>query len=190
MCAISLKPVILSINGLAYGVRKNSTGVIRDPHKLINSQERLYSNKKIHANIQTYSYASTKATYRVQFFSMEAASAKEPLVTEVNGNMIREFKSNDNLAYITVKKISYLKICDIELLKKGLEHLEANKSSGVDGLSKVDIPLERLKKLQKDLITQKYKPKSSKKFSTPKSGGGRVIQALRQLWTRWLKLRY
>jgi predicted methyltransferase len=40
-------------------------------------------------------------------------------------------------------------------LKRGLESLKANKSLGVDGLSKTDISLEVKKKLQKNLITQK-----------------------------------
>ena len=57
---IPMKLVILSINGLAYGVRNNSIGVIRNPYKLTMSQQGLYSNKKIHANIQTHSYENTK----------------------------------------------------------------------------------------------------------------------------------
>jgi hypothetical protein len=35
---------------------------------------------------------------------METASTKEPLVTEVNNDMIGEFKSNENSTQITVKK--------------------------------------------------------------------------------------
>jgi retron-type reverse transcriptase len=172
MYVIPMKPVILSINGLAYGVRKNSVGVVRDPHKLIKSQQGLYSNKRIHASIQTHSYASTKTTYRIKFFSTEAASTKEPLITEVNDNMIGEFKSTENSTHITVKKISYSEICDLESLKRGLERLKANKNPEFGGLSKADLSLERLKKLQKDLITQNYKPKPSKKVPIPKSGGG------------------
>ena len=173
---IPVKPMILSITGLAYGVRNNSIEVIRNPYKLIMSQQGLYSNKRIHTNIQTHSYASTKATYRIKFFSTEAASTKEPLVTKVNNNKIGGFKSSEISTHITVKKISYSEICDIESLKRGLERLKVNKSPGVDGLSKADISLERLKKLQKDLITQKYKPKPSKKIPIPKlSGGTRYI---------------
>jgi hypothetical protein len=149
MYVIPMKPVILLINGLGYGVRNNNIGVICDPHKLIKSQQGLYSNKRIHANIQTHSYASTKATYSIKFFSTEAASTKEPLVKEVNDNMIGEFKSNENSTQITVKKISYSEIYDIESLKRGLKRLEANKSPEVDRLSKADISLERLKKNSK-----------------------------------------
>jgi hypothetical protein len=118
-------------------------------HKLTNSQQGLYSNKGIHVNIQIHSYASTKAAYGIKFFSMKAASTKEPLVTEVNGSMRGELKSNENSTYITVKKISYSKICDIESLKRGLEPLKANKSPRVDGLLKTVLSLERLKKTSK-----------------------------------------
>jgi hypothetical protein len=56
--------------------------------------------------------------------------------------MIGEFKSNENSTVIIVKKISYSEICNIESLKRGLERLKANKSTEVDGFSKVDISLE------------------------------------------------
>jgi hypothetical protein len=64
-------------------------------------------------------------------------------------NMIRKFKSNVNSTHITVKKISYSKICNIESLKRGLYRLKANKSPGVDEFSKADISLERLKRNSK-----------------------------------------
>lgn len=41
---ILTKPVILSTNGLAYGVRNNNIKVICDLHKLIKSQQRLSLN--------------------------------------------------------------------------------------------------------------------------------------------------
>jgi hypothetical protein len=75
MCVISMKPVIFSINGLAYGVRNNSIGVIRDPRKLIKSQQGLYSNKRIHQNKLTATRV-LRQWYRIKFFSMEAASRK------------------------------------------------------------------------------------------------------------------
>jgi group II intron reverse transcriptase/maturase len=58
------------------------------------------------------------------------------------------------------------------MLKQGLSKLKKNKSSGVDGLTKADITLERLKKLQKDLKMQKYQPKPSKRVPIPKPNGG------------------
>lgn len=167
---IPIKPLVSSINSLTYGVRNNDIGVIRNPYKFFYSKQGLYSNEKINLHKKTHSYAGTKATYRIKFFSTEAAGTKEPLVTGVNN--IGELKSSEISTHMTVKKISYSEICDIESLKEGLNRLKGNKSPGVDGLTKADISLERLKKLQKDLITQKYKPKPSKKIPIPKPGGG------------------
>lgn len=92
--------------GLIYGVRSNSIGVIRD------------LNKRIRLGYKTHSYVSTKATDRVQFFSTETASTKEPLEIEVN--TIEESKSSGTFTRLNVKKISYLEMCDIESLKEGL----------------------------------------------------------------------
>jgi hypothetical protein len=63
--------------------------------------------------------------------------------------MIGEFKSNENSTQITIKKISYSEIYDIESLKRGLECLKTNKSPGVDGLSKADISREVKKNSKK-----------------------------------------
>jgi len=168
---ISIKPVIFLFTDLTYGVRSNGIRVTRDPKKFIFNKWGLYSNKRIHLYYKTHSSVSTKATDRIKFFSTESASTKEPLETEVV-NTIGEFKSSEPSTHITVKKISYSEICDIESLKRGLDRLKRNKSPGVDGLTKADISLERLKKLRKDLITQKYHPKPSKKVLVPKPGVG------------------
>ena len=167
---IPIKLVMSFFTGLAYGVRSNGTRVIRDPKKFIFNKWGLYSNKRIHLYYKTHSNVSTKATDRIKLFSTESASTKEPLETEVNN--IGESKSSEPSTHMTVKKISYSEICDIESLKRGLDRLKGNKSSGVDGLTKADISIERLKKLRKDLITQKYHPKPSKKVPIPKPGGG------------------
>lgn len=151
---VSIKPWMFSIGGLAYGVRNNVVRVIRNPYKFAINKRGLYSSEKIYLHKKTHSYASTK----------------EPLVTEVNN--IGEYKSSENSTHMTVKKISYSEICDIESLKRGLTHIKRSKSPGVYGLTKANISLERLKKLQKDLITQKYKPKPNKKVPIPKLGRG------------------
>lgn len=167
---ISIKPMMFLFIGLAYGVRSNRIGVIRGQNKFIYNKWGTCSNKKIHLYYTTHSNVSTQATDRVQFFSTESASTKEPLKTEVN--TVGESKKKEIYTHMTVKRISYSEICYIESLKEGLKRLKGNKSLGVDGLTKADISLERLKKLRKDLITQKYKPKPSKKVPIPKPGGG------------------
>lgn len=101
------------------------------------SQQGLYSDKRIHVNIQTHSYATTKATYRIKSFSTEAASRKEPLVTEVNNNKIGKLKSSEISTHMIVKKISYSEICGIESLKRELESLKANKILGLMDFQKL-----------------------------------------------------
>jgi group II intron reverse transcriptase/maturase len=108
-------------------------------------------------------------TYRN--YTTEPFSTKESQVTDVE-NIIGDTKSNNFPTHITVSKISYLEICDIEMLKKGLSRLKGNKSPGVVGLTKADITVDRLKKLQKDLKMQKYQPKPSKRVPIPKPNGG------------------
>jgi hypothetical protein len=41
-----MKPGILSVNSLAYGVRNNSIGVIRDPHMFIRGQQGVILEQK------------------------------------------------------------------------------------------------------------------------------------------------
>ena len=165
----SIKLPTTDVGSLAYGVRSNSIKKYRDLLSPIKSGWRLYSVQIIRMNYPTHSLASALITYRN--FATEPFSTKEPQVTEVK-NVIGEIKSNDSSTHIPVEKISYSKICYIEMLKKGLSRLKGNKSPGVDGLTKADITVERLKKLQKDLKMQKYQPKPSKRALIPKPGGG------------------
>lgn len=165
-----IKLFTFTVNSLAYGVRSNSIKKSRD--LLISPIKfgwRSYSTQTIRINYTTHSLASAMTTSRN--FATESFSTKEPQVTEVK-NKVGETKSNNSSTHITVNKISYSEICDIEMLKKGLSRIKGNKSPGVDGLTKADITIERLKKLQKDLKMQKYQPKPNKRAPIPKSDGG------------------
>jgi|JI8StandDraft_2_1071088.scaffolds.fasta_scaffold03265_6 group II intron reverse transcriptase/maturase len=165
----SIKVSTSDVGSLAYGVRNNSIKKYRDllsPNKF---GCRSYSIQILRINYSTHSLASAKITYRN--FTTEPFSTKEPQVIEVKSD-IGETKSSNSSTHIPVTKISYSEICDIEMLKKGLSRLKGNKSPGVDGLTKADITIERLKKLQKDLKMQKYQAKPSKRAPIPKSDGG------------------
>lgn len=167
---VSIKLLTSVVSSLAYGVRSNSIKKYCDLLSPIKSGWRPYSVQTIRINYPTHSPTSAMITYRN--FTTEPFSTKEPQVTEVK-NIIGEIKkSNNSSTRIPVNKISYSEICDIEMLKKGLSRLKSNKSPGVDGLTKADITVERLKKLQKDLKMQKYKPKPSKRAPIPKPNGG------------------
>nr|YP_009495511.1 reverse transcriptase [Psammoneis japonica]AWQ64241.1 reverse transcriptase [Psammoneis japonica] len=165
----SIKLLTSVVGSLAYGVRSNSIKKYRDLLSPIKSGRRSYSVQTIHINYPIHSLACAMITYRN--FTTEPFSTEEPQLPEVK-NVIGEIKSNNSSTHISVNKISYSKICDIEMLKKGLSRLKENKSPGVDGLTKADITVERLKKLQKDLKMQKYQPKPSKRAPIPKSDGG------------------
>jgi group II intron reverse transcriptase/maturase len=72
---------------------------------------------------------------------------------------------------IEITKINYAEIYDLDNLKEGLKLVKNKKSAGVDGVMKSDISEEKLIKLQKDLKTQKYKPKPSRRVGIPKPDG-------------------
>lgn len=167
---ISIKLFTPVVDSLAYGVRNNCIKKYRGLYSPISSGRRTYLVQTIGINYSTYSFASAMKTYRN--FATEPYSTKEPQVTEVKKNYIGETKNDKSSTHIPVNKISYSEICDIEMLKKGLSRLKGKKSPGVDGLTKADITVERLKKLQKDLKRQRYQPKPSKRILIPKSNGG------------------
>jgi len=72
---------------------------------------------------------------------------------------------------IEIKKINYAEIYDLDNLKEGLKLVKNKKSAGVDGVMKADISEEKLIKLQKDLRTQKYRPKPSRRVAITKPDG-------------------
>lgn len=93
----------------------------------------------------------------------------EPLATMVVTNVKKERDIATQMK--PQEKLLYKKICDMATLKLGLARVK-NKSPGVDGEVKADITEERLKKLLKSLKVQKYQPRSNKRVSIPKAGGG------------------
>lgn len=81
-------------------------------------------------------------------------------------------ETNNELSTQTIKKILYSEVCDMNNLLKGLDLCKPNKSPGLDGISTKDLSEGRIKKLQNDLICQRYQPKPNKKVAIPKPGGG------------------
>lgn len=70
------------------------------------------------------------------------------------------------------KTISYKNIISISNLKNGLSRTKSDAAPGLDGEVKKTISDLRLVKLHKELATQVYKPKPSKRVGIPKPGGG------------------
>jgi retron-type reverse transcriptase len=70
------------------------------------------------------------------------------------------------------QKIIYAKVFTMDNILAGFDLVKNKKSAGIDNETKSDITIERLKKLHKDLKTQRYKPKPSRKVAIPKPDGG------------------
>jgi retron-type reverse transcriptase len=70
------------------------------------------------------------------------------------------------------QKIIYANIFAMDNILAAFDLVKNKKFTGVDNQIKSEITIERLKKLQKDLKTQKYSPKPSRKVAIPKPNGG------------------
>lgn len=88
-----------------------------------------------------------------------------PLETEV---LKIETTANKGTPKITKNMILYTQIYNTDALKAGLNSVKNLKSTGVDGLVKSNFTDKDLITLQKDLRTQKYKPKANKRVAIPK----------------------
>jgi len=113
-----------------------------------------------------------RKTYRldslenIRFFS-SYIDPKEtiPLETEV---LHIETNANKGTPKITKDIILYTQIYNMDTLKAGLNMVKNLKSAGVDGVVKSNFKDKDLITLQKDLKTQKYKPKANKRVAIPK----------------------
>jgi group II intron reverse transcriptase/maturase len=107
-------------------------------------------------------------------FSTDKHDSMEPgeNLVEINKDVVSPNCSTIVENYpIEIIKINYAEIYDLDNLKEGLKLIKNNKSKGVDGVAKSEISEERLIKLRKDLKTQKYTPKPSRRVAIPKPDG-------------------
>jgi retron-type reverse transcriptase len=97
-----------------------------------------------------------------------------PLETEV---LKIETTANKGTPKITKNMILYTQIYNTDALKAGLNSVKNLKSTGVDGLVKSNFTDKDLITLQKDLRTQKYKPKANKRVGIrkPDNNGVRYL---------------
>jgi len=171
-----IKETIPSTRGFssAYGAGSNVSNIRRLCHF-----SRLYSSKLLKPNYSTRSFTGVVDTSLTKEVNAEVSylpvvyknNTKKPQVTEVILN-IEVSKNKEQSTHISVKKVLYSEICDMDFLKRGLARLKSNKSPGVDGFIKADITDEKLRKLLKDLKVQKYQPKPNKRIPISKPGGG------------------
>ena len=121
------------------------------------------------AKIHTlYSGMSRRNFLTAKHYSMEPG---ENLV-ELNKDVVSPNCSTTVENYpIEIIKINHAEIYDLNNLKEGLKLVKNKKSAGVDGVAKSDISEKKLIKLQKDLKTQKYTPKPSRRVGISKPDG-------------------
>lgn len=134
-------------------------------------------NAEFQRNIVGYGVRKTHILHSIissRNFSTEKDNSKE-----LDENLVKEkdvcFEPNLNKVICNPEnkpKITYAEVFTLDNILAGFELVKNKKSAGIDKVLKSDITLEKLKKLQKDLKTQKYKPKPSRRVAIPKPGGG------------------
>lgn len=88
------------------------------------------------------------------------------------GNLLLDYnKQLDNS--ILTKKVKYPDVISIESLKAGLKRTKSNMFPGLDGQVKTNFTEEKILVLHKELVSQKYKPKPTKKINIIKSDGSK-----------------
>jgi len=134
-------------------------------------------NIEFQRNIVGYGVRKTHILHSItssRNFSTEKGDSKE-----LDENLVKEedvcFKPNLNRVICNLEnkpKIAYAEVFTLDNIMAGFELVKNKKSAGIDKELKLDVTLEKLKKLQKDLKTQKYKPNPSRRVAIPKSSGG------------------
>jgi hypothetical protein len=134
-------------------------------------------NVKFQRNIAGYGVRKTHILH--SFISSRNFSTGKDISKELDENLVKEkdicFKPNPNKVICNSEnkpKITYAEVFTLDNILAGFEFVKNKKSVGIDKELKSDITFEKLKKLQKDLKTQKYKPKPSRRVAIPKPGGG------------------
>lgn len=86
-------------------------------------------------------------------------------------NVLKDFFGINKKIEIKNELITYKDVISMESLKAGLERTKTSVSPGIDGQVKANITEEKLQVIHKELASQRYKPKPSKKVYIPKPDG-------------------
>jgi len=107
-------------------------------------------------------------------FSTDKESSKELGESQVAKEIVVYIEPDLNIGTVNPKdkQIVYANVFILDNILVGFDCVKNKKSAGVDNERKSDITIAKLKKLHKDLKTQKYKPKPSRRIAIPKPGGG------------------
>jgi hypothetical protein len=156
----------------AMGIKRETMGMPK------NSKYSGIRNVKFQRNLAGYGVRKTHILHSIipsRNFSTVKDNSKE-----LGENLVKEkdvcFEPNLNKVICNPEnklKITYAEVFTLDNILAGFELVKNKKSAGIDKELKSGITFEKLKKLQKDLKTQKYKPKPSRRVAIPKLGGGK-----------------
>jgi hypothetical protein len=121
-----------------------------------------YGVRKTHSNLPI-------TLIRRNFATDANKLVKEKKLSVKDSNEITTVVPNEPLKiYTTIreKSVYYEKVIELDNLKASLQELKNSRSSGVDGISKIQFQEKGLAKLHKDLKTHRYRPNSSKRVAT------------------------
>lgn len=118
----------------------------------------------LHSNIFIRNFASDKD------ISMELGESLVPKEKDVCSllNLYEESYDPENKL-----KLTYAKVFTLDNITAGFNLVKNKKSVGIDNELKSDITINKLKKLHKDLKTQRYRPKPSRRIAINKPNGGK-----------------
>lgn len=107
-------------------------------------------------------------------FATDKETSKELGESQVAKEIVVYIEPDLNIGTVNPKdkQIVYANVFTLDNILAGFDCVKNKKSAGVDNERKSDITIAKLKKLHKDLKTQKYKPKPSRRVAIPKPGGG------------------
>lgn len=128
-------------------------------------------------NIAGYRVRKTHILYSIipcRNFTTDKEISKELGESLVGKKIVVHTEPDLNIGTVNPKDkpIVYANVFTLDNILAGFELVKNKKSAGVDNERKSDISIAKLKKLHKDLKTQKYKPKPSRRVAIPKPGGG------------------
>jgi group II intron reverse transcriptase/maturase len=128
----------------------------------------VYGVRKTHSNLPI-------TLIRRNFATDANELVKEKELSVKDSNEINTVVPNEPLKIHTTikeKSVNYEKVIELKNLTASLQELKNSRSSGVDGITKIQFQEKDLVKLHKDLKTHRYRPNPSKRVAISKSDGG------------------
>jgi retron-type reverse transcriptase len=136
--------------------------------KGIKSRPLAYRVRKTHSNpLITFDRKSVSTD------AIATLNEKELSVKDSNETKIVVSNEPTKLSKTNKKElVDYEQVIDLDNLRASLTSIKNTTASGVGGITKIQHSEKDLIKLHKDLKTQRYRPKPTRRFAIPKPDGG------------------